>query len=45
VFSQVIWKPNSKAWVTATIFEDWFSHHSVPEVKKYSADNNLTFKA
>jgi hypothetical protein len=29
----VIWKSNSEAWVTATISEDWFSHHFVPEVK------------
>jgi hypothetical protein len=41
----VIWKSNSKAWVTATIFEDWFSHHFVPEVKKYCAADNLSFKA
>jgi hypothetical protein len=26
----VIWKSNSKAWMTATVFEDWFSHHFVP---------------
>jgi hypothetical protein len=41
----VIWKSNSKAWMTATIFEYWFSHHFIPEVKKYCADNNLHFKA
>jgi hypothetical protein len=41
----VIWISNSKACVTATIFEDWFSHHSAPEVKTYCADNNLPFKA
>jgi hypothetical protein len=31
--------------LTATIFEDWFSHHFVPEVKKYCTDNNHPFKA
>jgi hypothetical protein len=31
--------------MTATIFEDWFSHHFVPEAKKYCTDNNLLFKA
>jgi hypothetical protein len=31
--------------VTATVFEDWFSHHSVLEVKKYCANNDLPFKA
>jgi hypothetical protein len=41
----VILKSNSKAWSSATIFEDWFSHHFVPEVKKYCADNNLPCKA
>jgi hypothetical protein len=30
--------------VTATIFEDWFSHHFVPEVNTYCANNNLPFK-
>jgi hypothetical protein len=31
--------------VTASIFEDWFLHHFVPEVKEYCPDNNLHFKA
>jgi hypothetical protein len=41
----VILKSNSKAWATATIFEDWFSNRFVPGVKKYCADNNLPCKA
>jgi hypothetical protein len=41
----VIWKSNSKASATATIFEDWFWHHFAPGVKKYCADNNLPCKA
>lgn len=41
----VIWKSNPKICMTATIFEDWFAHHFVPEVKKYCSDNGLPFKA
>uniref|UniRef100_A0A8C4RA68 HTH CENPB-type domain-containing protein n=1 Tax=Eptatretus burgeri TaxID=7764 RepID=A0A8C4RA68_EPTBU len=40
----VIWKSNPKAWVTLPVFEDWFWHHFVPEVKLYCAKNNLPFK-
>ena len=31
----VIWKSNAKAWVTASLFEDWFGHHFIPEVERY----------
>ena len=31
----VIWKSNKKAWVTLALFEDWFSHHFIHEVKFY----------
>uniref|UniRef100_UPI00358E7BA4 tigger transposable element-derived protein 1-like isoform X2 n=1 Tax=Myxine glutinosa TaxID=7769 RepID=UPI00358E7BA4 len=40
----VIWKSNPKAWVTLALFEDWFWHHFVPEVKLYCAKNNLPFR-
>ena len=36
----VIWKSNKKAWVTALIFKDWFSHF-VESFKQYCKDNNL----
>ncbi len=39
----VIWKANKKAWVTASLFEDWFSNHFVPEVKKYCEDKDIPF--
>jgi len=41
----VIWKPNSNAWVTETVFQEWFSIHFVPAVRQYCSQNNLLFKA
>nr|XP_006138987.1 tigger transposable element-derived protein 1-like [Pelodiscus sinensis] len=40
----VVWKSSHKAWVTLVIFEDWFFHHFVPEVKLYCAKNNIPFR-
>ncbi|XP_063309192.1 tigger transposable element-derived protein 1-like [Pelobates fuscus] len=40
----VIWKANKKGWVTASLFEDWFSHYFVPEVKKYCEDKSIPFQ-
>ncbi|XP_066566163.1 protein UXT isoform X1 [Amia ocellicauda] len=40
----VIWKSNSKACVTASVFEDWFGHHFIPEVERYCRSQNLPFK-
>ena len=37
----LVWKSNSKAWVTQAIFQDcfllsfFFSHHFIPEAEKY----------
>jgi hypothetical protein len=39
----VIWRFNSKAWVTGTIFQDWFCSAFVPAVK-YLLKNNLASK-
>jgi hypothetical protein len=39
----IIWKSNSRAWVTALLSEDWFTNHFVPEVQKYCAENYLPF--
>ncbi len=39
----VIWKSNKKAWVTSSLFEDWFSHQFLPEVKKYCEDTDIPF--
>ncbi|CAH2283958.1 tigger transposable element-derived 1-like [Pelobates cultripes] len=40
----VIWKANKKGWVTASLFEDSFSHYFVPEVKKYCEDKSIPFQ-
>jgi hypothetical protein len=40
----VISKSNSNAWVTGTIFKDWFNLHFVPAVRQYCSRNNLSFK-
>ncbi|KAJ8869621.1 hypothetical protein PR048_028613 [Dryococelus australis] len=41
----VIWKSNSKAWVTSALFKDWFVNHFLPEVKHYCKQKNFAFKA
>ena len=35
---------NRKAWVTMAVFQDWFYHHFIPEVKLYCRDKGLPFK-
>lgn len=40
----VIWRANTKAWVTATMFEDWFLNHFVPAVERYCLRENIPFK-
>jgi hypothetical protein len=40
----VIWRSNSKAWVTGTIFQDWFCSEFVLAVKAYLLKNNLALK-
>ncbi len=37
----VIWKANKKAWVTAALFENWFSHYFLRQVEKYCEDNDI----
>jgi hypothetical protein len=41
----VIWKPTCNAWVTETVFQEWFSVHFVPAVRQHCSRNNLLFKA
>lgn len=41
----VIWKRNSNASVTETVFEEWFNIHFVPAVRQHCSWNNLLFKA
>ncbi|KAI6651914.1 Tigger transposable element-derived protein 1-like [Oopsacas minuta] len=40
----VIWKSNTKAWVTLVVFEDWFLNHFIPEVKLYCWKMEIPFK-
>lgn len=40
----VFWKSNKTAWVTKTIFEDWFTNSFIPEVKQFLTKKNLAFK-
>lgn len=44
-FLPVIWKSNRRAWVTVSLFEDWFKNHFVPSVRNYCSKMNLNFKA
>nr|XP_014424896.1 tigger transposable element-derived protein 1-like [Pelodiscus sinensis] len=40
----VIWRANSKAWITLAMFEEWFSNHFVPAVERYCLGKNIPFK-
>ncbi|CAM5123084.1 unnamed protein product [Eretmochelys imbricata] len=40
----VFWQSNKKAWVTATLFLDWFHKCFIPEVKQYLEEKGLDFK-
>ena len=40
----VYWMANKKAWVTATVFTEWFHKCFVPEAQKYMAEKGLPFK-
>ncbi|KAF2361995.1 DDE superfamily endonuclease domain [Trinorchestia longiramus] len=40
----VMWRANSKAWVTRIIFIEWFTEVFAPTVKKYLEENNLPLK-
>ena len=41
----VIWFSNKKAWMTQSIFKEWFSDHFVPFVTRYNEQENLANKA
>ncbi|XP_023223840.1 tigger transposable element-derived protein 1-like isoform X1 [Centruroides sculpturatus] len=41
----VIWQVNQKAWVTQSLFKDWFKSYFCPAVEAYCKSNNLAFKA
>ena len=40
----VYWKSNKKAWVTKSLFEDWFKNCFCPEAERYCKSINLDFK-
>jgi hypothetical protein len=41
----VHWRSNNKAWMTASMFQNWFETCALPEIKDYCAKQNLSFKA
>ncbi|XP_036599095.1 tigger transposable element-derived protein 1-like [Trichosurus vulpecula] len=41
----VIWRSHKKAWVTMSLFQEWFVHFFCPAIEKYCAQNNLPNKA
>ncbi|KAK4324021.1 hypothetical protein Pmani_005333 [Petrolisthes manimaculis] len=42
---QVMWRANTKAWVTRQFFVDWVNLAFGPQVKKYLQENNLPLRA
>lgn len=41
----VHWRSNKKAWMTASLFQNWVSTCAIPEIKAYCHKENLDFKA
>ncbi|XP_042222798.1 tigger transposable element-derived protein 1-like [Homarus americanus] len=41
----VIWHSNKKAWMTMTLFQDWFINFFCPAVERYYARRNISNKA
>lgn len=41
----VHWRANKKAWMTASLFQNWVSTCAIPEIKAYCNKENLNFKA
>ena len=41
----VVWKSDPKAWVTQIVFQDWFSHHFIPEEEKYCLEKDIQYFA
>ena len=40
----VYWASNKTAWMTATLFENWYTNHFLPAVKYYCKRKKLEFK-
>ncbi|XP_004386991.1 tigger transposable element-derived protein 1-like [Trichechus manatus latirostris] len=41
----VVWRSHKKAWVTMSLFQEWFVHFFCPAVERYCAQNGLPYKA
>ncbi|XP_042221899.1 tigger transposable element-derived protein 1-like, partial [Homarus americanus] len=41
----VIWRSNKKAWMTMTLFQDWFINFFCLAVERYNARHNISNKA
>lgn len=41
----VIWESNKKSWITMKIFQDWFTEHFCPSVKRYCEIKKLQQRA
>ena len=41
----VMWRFNSKAWITRNLFIDWVANEFGPSVRRYLQDNNLLLRA
>lgn len=41
----VIWESNKKSWITMKIFQDWFTEHFCPSVKRYCEIKKLEQRA
>ena len=40
----IFWRANRKLWVTAMILMDWFHNCLIPQLERYLAEKNLSFK-
>ena len=40
----VHWRANRKAWVSSELFMDWLHNCFIPQIERYLAGNNLSFK-
>ncbi|XP_059762010.1 tigger transposable element-derived protein 1-like isoform X3 [Balaenoptera ricei] len=41
----VLWRSHRKAWVTVSLFQEWFVHFFCPAVERYCARHGLPYKA
>ena len=41
----VIWESNKKSWISMKIFQNWFTEHFYPSVKRYCEFKKLEPKA